>query len=106
MDIRKRIPVSPVCPAHMHTCAQCAWGFVTPEGRGEGKPIDQASISAATKIGSYSSSCGEVNIYQLASGDIGSIKSNLFWSARRDIPAYSRFMKANNLEHLDPKLKA
>ena len=104
MDIRKRIPISPTCPAHMKTCQDCAWGFVTPDGRGQGEPIDEQHFESANKIGAYTSSCGEVDIYQLADGKIGAIKSDLFWPARREIEAYSRYMKANNLVHLDPEL--
>jgi hypothetical protein len=88
----------------MKTCQDCAWGFVTPDGRGQGEPIDEQIVESANKIGGYTSSCGEVDIYQLADGKIGAIKSNLFWPARREIEAYSRYMKANSLIHLDPEL--
>ncbi len=104
MDLRDRIPISPVCPAHTQTCADCAWGFVTPLGSGTGQRITKTEATSFTTIGGYTSSCGDVRVVTQGK-KIGAIRGNSFFPARRDIPAYSRFMRDNNLTHLDPSIQ-
>lgn len=116
-DHRNRVVRAPECPNRIDkedpddkvsgTCKGCAWGFITPEGKGVGEDIAGLTLTPlmdGDKQAGYQSHCGVVSLYTDQNGRIGAMRGNRFFELIADNPAAVRFKREK--PHLFEKVAA
>ena len=107
-DIRKRRVRSKHCPNDITDepgpkdrrdgkCMGCAWGFVTPNGRGTGEDAQHLTLTPLMDGDSragYESHCGTVALSVDNLGRVGAERDGRFFPVDSERPAAQRFMRS------------
>lgn len=95
-DPRHRLVRSPHCPNSMSmdpTCGNCAWGFYTKEGAGEGEHMGELELTPLHA--GYNSQCGQVMLFRDKHGRVGAVRENRFFPGIRGNEAFERYLTQN-----------
>lgn len=106
-DIRERRVRSKHCPNDITDepgpkdgrdgkCMGCAWGFVTPQGRGGGEDTRALTLTSLFEDGrraGYESHCGTVALSVDNKGRVGAERNGRFYPVDKTRPAAQRFMR-------------